>query len=128
MSGATAETAVRRFVERCPACPGIIPSTGPRACDRCGRVRVTPRHQEWPLHLKGYLIFQAALRHFIPGISVQSVWEKLLTATIAGTQRDGQMYRHAVPADDVYGIVLKDADKWLADGKPISILNDRFDS
>lgn len=111
-----------RFVERCASCPGILPLDGPRVCPSCGRVKTTPRFDQWPIHLRGFLMMKAIERKFVPGMSRQKVWEDLLTGVVAGQHYQGKLYRWAVDPDDCYAPLLKAADAWLAAGKPIPFL------
>lgn len=74
------------------------------------------------MHLRGYLIMQAAARLFASGESRQSGWERLLTAVFKGETRGGKTYKWAINSDDCYQAAVKEADEWLAAGKPIPFL------
>lgn len=111
-----------RFLERCSACPGVLPAEGVRVCPSCGKVKVTPRYQDWPIHLQGFLTVKSVERRFIEGVPPQKTWEDLLVMVVAGQQYEGKLYRWATIPDECYTVVLKAADAWLAAGKPIPFL------
>lgn len=107
-------------MERCRECLTVLPDPpAPRVCTKCGAVKVTPRHSEWPHSLKAFLIIRFAVRHLFPEFrSMQSSWELLLVGNYQGRQVNGQIMRHSLPPDDVYAMAVKDAEEWrLAGGK-----------
>jgi hypothetical protein len=121
----TTATVADRFaggIERCRDCSTIMPEKGARACPKCGRERVTPRHENWPRHLKRWLIAEMVRRAFSVFPNKQHPWERMLEMAFSMQTRNGKSFKMAVRSDEVYALGVEEAGKWLADGQRMDFM------
>lgn len=110
--------------ERCPHCTALIGTAaapgeapGPRVCPTCGHVRITPRHEDVPKHVKRYVEWRLFLARFHPWHSLQESWEHAMATLYRG---DGH-HRWAIGSDDIYLELVRDADAWRDAGYPMDL-------
>lgn len=117
---------IERFalLERCGTCNDLLPvPPAPRACARCGAVKITPRSSEWPRSLKTFLILQYAARHLFPEWrSMQDCWELLLRGNYEGKRVNGRITKHGASPDELYAVAVTDAEEWRTSGATTAFL------
>jgi hypothetical protein len=117
---------VERFalMERCRECLTVLPlPPAPRVCDKCGSVKVTPRHTEWSHELKVWLLLRFAERHlFVDFRTMQDSWELLLIGNYERTLTNGRIIPCGVAPDEVFPLAVKDAAEWKAAGAKTAFL------
>jgi hypothetical protein len=119
-------TAAERFaqMERCRGCQDILPAPpAPRVCARCGNVKITPRHQEWPRTLKTFLLLRYAARNIFADFRPkQASWELLLVGNYEGRWINGRLHKQGVSPDEVYATAVNDAEEWKLAGAKTEFL------
>jgi hypothetical protein len=107
-----------RHLERCRTCNDALPvPPAPRVCARCGTVKVTPLHQEWPQSLKTFLLLQYAARHIFADFRpMQRSWELLLTGNYEGRWVGGRLHKSGCDPDEVFALAVKEAEEWRLAG------------
>ena len=115
-----------RPLERCRTCSTALPlPPAPRTCTKCGAVKVTPRHQEWPQALKTFLLLQYAARNlFAPSLRpIQTTWELLLVSNFEGGRfPNGKIIKQGVSPDDVFALAMQQAEEWKLAGATTAFL------
>jgi hypothetical protein len=109
-----------RHLERCRTCSSVLPAPpAPRVCTKCGTVKVTPLHGEWPHELKVFLLLKYARRMIFGDFRpMQSSWELLLIGQYEGRFVGGKLRKLGVDPDEVFELAVKEAEEWrLAGGK-----------
>lgn len=111
-------------MERCRSCLAILPAPpAPRVCEKCGAVKVTPHHEQWPRALKVFLILRYAGRHLFPNWrSQQDSWELLLVGNYERTNINGRIIGQGVSPDNVYALAVNDAEAWKVAGSQTEFL------
>lgn len=108
-----------RHIERCRTCNDVLPlPPEPRVCKRCGNVKVTPRHEQWPQSLKTFLLLEYAKRNlFAENLrSIQNAWELLLTSQYERRFVGGRLRKQGVDPDEIYQLAVKEAEEWKLAG------------
>lgn len=113
-----------RHLERCSTCFEVLPAPpAPRVCTKCGVVKVTPLHEEWPKSLKTFLILRYAIRHLFPHWrGMQGSWELLLTTNYERRFVGGKLHRQGCDPDSVFAIAVKEAEEWRLAGAKADFL------
>jgi hypothetical protein len=113
-------TSSLRHIERCKTCDDALPlPPEPRVCKRCGTVKITPLHGDWPHDLKVFLLLRYAGRNlFSPNLrTVQDSWELLLISNYEGGRfPSGRIIKQGVAPDDVFALAVKEAEEWKLAG------------
>lgn len=115
-----AQERVLKHLERCRGCSEVLPlPPAPRVCLKCGEVKITPIHNEWPRSLKTFLLLRHVRNHlFGDWRPMQRSWELLLTGNYEGRFVDGRLYKQGCNPDEVFALAVKEAEEWrLAGGK-----------
>lgn len=119
-------SAIERFalLERCGTCNEMLPAPpAPRACARCGAIKITPRHSDWNRALKTFLILQYAARHLFPEWrSIQDSWELLLRGHYEGKRVNGRIMKHGASPDSIYEVAVAEAEEWRTSGAATAFL------
>lgn len=113
---------ITEMTERCTHCRGLMASPpAPRACEDCGRVRTTPRHELWPPALKRWVVYQTIRRSFHRWLTKQEAWERLLCAHFNSPTSPDKTLRLTSDADLVYTRAVQLAEDWVAKGAPMDL-------
>lgn len=112
----TPSSTVPREPDACPCGGFYADPPAPRACVKCQRIKIVPRHTEWSRTLKRWLLWDLVRSSRMTWMTPQAWWERLLVRAFQGRSIAGKMYPWAIGADDVYLAAVKVAERWEAEG------------
>jgi ribosomal protein L40E len=105
----------------CHACRAPVPADA-AACAKCGSIAL-PVAAEWPANLRWWLVWEHARVRFLPHLTVQHVWEKLLADSLngirIGTGPNPFGFTMSTPAVELLPLATAAADRWRAAGAPL---------
>lgn len=114
----------------CRGCRRLLPETSEAAiCSNCGRVHL-PHHSTWSPTLKWWLLRELATTRFLPWVSEQEAFERLLEDSLNGVRlgsarpnpnrtTQDQPINSETPAADLFETAIARAQAWKAAGSPI---------
>jgi hypothetical protein len=114
----------------CASCRQILPEPpAAPACEHCGRVHC-PHWSTWPPLLIWWLLRELATTRFLPWVSEQEAFERLLEDALNGVRMgsarpnphrtlEGAPINSDTPAAELFATAIARAQAWKASGSPI---------